>query len=164
MLKKEISILSGPIHSGKSSALLKWCKGKTDVHGILTPIENGKRVFMDISSGEKFPMEANEKELLKIKFGNHNFSLMAFSKAVHIITSALRQSRGWLVIDEIGPLELSGKGFDEILREILETEKAPLKLILVVRDNLLDQVKQHYHLQDHILSDANLSEGNDALL
>ena len=164
MLKKDIAILSGPIRSGKSSALLKWCKGKTDVYGILTPIENGKRVFMDISTGEKFPMEAEGNEPLKIKIGNYNFSLMAFSKAVQIITNALRQSRGWLVIDEIGPLELSGKGFDEILREILETEKAPLKLILVVRDNLLDQVIQHYHLHDHNLADANLSEGNDALL
>lgn len=156
MLKKEIQILSGPKQSGKTSLLLKWCKGKSDIHGILTPIENGKRVFMDVSTGEIFPMEAEENELLKITIGKHTFSLMAFSKAVNIITTAFRQSRGWLVIDEIGPLELSGKGFDEILKEILESEKAPLKLILVIRESLKDQVIQHYHLHDYNLSDANL--------
>lgn len=26
---------------------------------------------------------------------------------------------GWLVIDEIGPLELSGEGFHDVLKEVL---------------------------------------------
>ena len=71
MQKKEVYILTGTIHSGKSSTLAKWCNTRNDVFGILSPVENDKRFFQDISNGEKFPMEAgrlNCQEEVLMKF------------------------------------------------------------------------------------------------
>jgi nucleoside-triphosphatase THEP1 len=164
MLKKEIYIVSGPIHSGKSTALAQWCEGKADVYGILSPRIADKRYFIDISTGDQFPMEAEEGEKKIIKIGKYVFSLCSFSKAVTILTNALKQYRGCLVIDEIGPLELEGKGFDEILREILQSDENQLKLILVVRDTIREKVISHYRLNEHLLKDVNFASGKDALV
>jgi nucleoside-triphosphatase THEP1 len=63
----------------------------------------------------------------------------------------------YLVIDEIGPLELSGRGLEPMVSTILENyERSPKQhLVLVVRDYLLEKVISHYHLRDQILTDHN---------
>ena len=82
MKKKEVFILSGDIQSGKTTSLSKWSATRNDVYGILTPIENGKRFFMDISSGEKFSMEANADEIATIQVGKYSFSMNSFSERI----------------------------------------------------------------------------------
>ena len=59
---KNIFIVTGPINSGKTTRLMEWCKNRNDVYGILTPKINGKRVFMDVATGDQFEMEAQENE------------------------------------------------------------------------------------------------------
>lgn len=164
ILQKEVYIFSGDILSGKSTSLGKWCQSRNDVYGILTPIENDKRIFMDISTGEKFAMEAKPDEVATIFVGRYKFSMNSFSKAIQILTSGANHSSGWLVIDEIGPLELSGRGFDEILTEILENASAGMKLILVVRQSLRDNVVARYGLNQHLLKEANFLNGQDAFV
>ena len=164
MQKKEVYIVTGKIHSGKSSTLANWCQSRNDVYGILSPVENGKRFFRDISSGEKFSMEAGPDEISTIPIGKFKFSMSAFSKAVEIITSGTYNRKGWLVIDEIGPLELSGRGFDEVLKEILQNAPSNMKLILVVRDSIKDEVIRRYSLTDHLIKEVNFLSGQDALV
>ncbi len=164
MKKKEVFILSGDIQSGKTTSLLKWSATRNDVYGILTPIENGKRFFMDISSGEKFSMEANADEIATIQVGKYSFSMNSFSKAVDILSSGAYNKNGWLVIDEIGPLEISGRGFDEALKEFLQNGSQNLKLILVVRDSIKDAVIARYSLDKHLIKKVNFLNGQDALV
>ncbi|MFZ7115232.1 MAG: nucleoside-triphosphatase [Bacteroidota bacterium] len=164
MQKKEVYILTGTIHSGKSSTLGKWCQTRNDVFGILSPVENGKRFFQDISSGEKFPMEATSDEISTIPIGKFKFSMNAFSKAVEVLSGSSYNKKGWLVIDEIGPLELSGRGFDEVLKEILQASASNMKIILVVRDTLKEDVIQRYSLNDHLIKEVNFLSGQDALV
>jgi nucleoside-triphosphatase THEP1 len=164
MLKKEVYIITGAIHSGKSTTLGKWCQSRNDVYGVLSPIANGKRIFMNISTGEKFPMEACPNEVSTIPIGKYVFSMNSFSKAVEIIESGANNKKGWLVIDEIGPLELSARGFDEILKEFLENTSSEMKLILVVRDQLRDAVIERYSLKDHLIKEVNFLNGQDALV
>lgn len=164
MQKKELYLVTGTIHSGKSSTLANWCQSRNDVYGILSPVENGKRFFLDISTGEKFSMESTPDEISTIPIGKFNFSMNAFSKAVEIITRSTYNKKGWLVIDEIGPLELSGRGFDEVLKEILQNSPSNMKIILVVRDTIKDDVIKRYFLEDHLIKEVNFLSGQDALV
>jgi nucleoside-triphosphatase THEP1 len=56
----------------------------------------------------------------------------------------------WLIIDEIGPIELRGEGLEpqvsQILKEYPRTRKN--RLILVIRDQLLEKVLEHYNLSE----------------
>ena len=82
-------------------------------------------------------MEATmEEETLTV--GRFIFSKAAFDKAIQIIRDSITKE-GWLVIDEIGPLELEGKGFYTIINEILILRKN--KTILVVRKGMVEKVK-----------------------
>ena len=58
---------------------------------------------------------------------------------------------GWLIIDEIGPVELRGEGFREVLKEIIATGNEKQKIILVVREGLVDQVKESFQLKEAIV-------------
>ncbi|MBC7872588.1 MAG: hypothetical protein H7Y01_01255, partial [Ferruginibacter sp.] len=129
--REKIYILTAPIQSGKTTSLINWSAGRKDVFGILTPVVNSKRVFMNAHTREQFPMEATSGETATLAVGRFVFSKAGFEKAVQIIREGIPKE-GWLIIDEIGPLELKGEGFRDILKEMLLTRQD--KIILVVRD------------------------------
>lgn len=137
-----IYLLSAPIQSGKTTSLINWSAARKDVYGILTPVINGKRIFMNAQTGEQFAMEAGgEEEILVV--GRFSFSRAGFDKAIQIIRDAIN-NKGWLLIDEIGPLELKGEGFCEVLKEVLAAKQE--KILLVVREGITEQVKDAFEL------------------
>lgn len=144
-----VYILSAPIQSGKTTSLINWSAARKDVHGILTPVVGGKRVFMNAETKEQFPMEATGPSTpLRtdvIAVGRFAFSKAGFDKAIQFIRNSISND-GWLVIDEIGPFELRGKGFCEVLKEILAARKE--KLILVVREGMAEQVKEYFGIEN----------------
>lgn len=145
-----IFILAAPIRSGKTTSLIKWSAGRNDVHGILTPLVDGKRVFMNVWTKEQWPMEATGDEE-KLLVGRFQFSKAGFEKAIDIIKNAIDEN-GWLIIDEIGPLELRGEGFHDVLKEILGKRKE--NILLVVREGLAKQVKDHFAFDPVIIAEA----------
>jgi nucleoside-triphosphatase THEP1 len=136
-------ILTGPVHSGKTTALMNWIKKRTDVYGILTPLVNEKRVFLDIQISEQFAMETAEYDSTILTVGRFKFSKKSFDRAIGIIRDAIYK-KGWLIIDEIGPLELRGEGFHDVLKEVIVQRKD--KLLLVVREELIEKVKKYFEL------------------
>jgi nucleoside-triphosphatase THEP1 len=143
-----IYILSAPIQSGKTTSLINWSAARKDVHGILTPVINGKREFMNAQTKERFPMEARgEEETLVI--GRFVFSKAGFDKAIQIIRNAINND-GWLLIDEIGPLELKGEGFCDVLKEVLESRQE--KIVLVVREGMAEKVKDFFMIQGTVVN------------
>ena len=53
-----IYILTGDIRTGKTTALLEWCKNCDDVDGLLCPDNaEGKRYFLEIKSKNEFELE-----------------------------------------------------------------------------------------------------------
>ena len=140
-----IYILSGPVHSGKTTALLEFCKNRLNVGGILSPVLNGKRHFFDIEKQELFLMEATAGETNIIQTGKYVFSEAAFSRATEILKSCVSKNMELIIIDEIGPLELRGKGFSEILRHLL-SHLQKTDILLVVRENIVDDVIEHFQL------------------
>ena len=69
-------------------------------------------------------MEARGSEET-LTIGRFAFSKTGFDKAIQIIRTAITKE-GWLVIDEIGPLELKGEGFCDVMKEVLAMRKLTL--------------------------------------
>lgn len=141
-----VHILTALVHSGKTTRLMEWAARKEDVYGVLSPVSGGKRFFMNAATKERFEMEAAAGEERVIAVGRFFFKEDAFTKAIGIISDAMLQPKGWIVVDEIGPLELRGAGFYSIVKQLLEADGLPLNVLLVVREPLADQVVQAFEL------------------
>lgn len=145
MNKSSIYIFTAPVHSGKTSSLLKWREVTPDIYGIFTPVIQNKRVFMDACTKEVFEMETTDVTD-SVQIGKFTFSNKGFTKAIEILSAASKNKSGWLVIDEVGPLELKEQGFYTILQDIFSQEGTALKIILVVREALVDAVIRFFNL------------------
>jgi nucleoside-triphosphatase THEP1 len=98
---------------------------------------------MNAETREQFPMEAAAGEE-SIAVGKFVFSKSNFDKAIEILQSSI-EKEGWVVVDEIGPLELKQEGFYTVVTALLNKRKG--KLILVVRQGLQEEVKQQFQIQ-----------------
>lgn len=156
----EVYVLTGPIQTGKTTSLLKWTENRNDVYGIVTPIINGKRVFVDVRTGEQFQMELLE-ELTDntVSVGKFVFNKTSFDKAINIIRKSIPE-RGWLVVDEIGPLELKGEGFSAVLKEILQSRRGKTLLVVRDRDGVVSSVKEYFNMHDAVIIHS-VNELND---
>ena len=151
----DVYILTAPIQTGKTTSLLQWSEKREDVHGILTPVVDGKRMFMNANSRQLFLMEAKEganstslrTETLTI--GRFVFSKANFDKAIQIIRDAIPQP-GWLVIDEIGPIELRGEGFSDVLKEVLAKRKHNILLVVRDKDDMIEKVKTYFNINEEV--------------
>lgn len=142
-------ILSGPVESGKTSALLAWARQRSDVRGILMPGNGADRQFLNLSTYESWPAIAAAGGAGAIEVGRYSFSPAAFARAKAVIVNGGEAAGGWLLLDEIGKLELRGEGFDTALRGLLRGSNSgsgPDALLLVVRDSLLEAVTDRYGL------------------
>lgn len=152
-----IFIFSRPINSGKTTDLLAWCKQKKNVSGILMPDIDGRRKILDISTMGFFDIEclgphcANEPI---ISIGRFNFFISAFEKANTIIFNALNAKSSWILIDEVGKLELEEKGFYKSVKyavELFNHINHPGNLILTVRESLINDVMLFFNIPQYKL-------------
>ncbi len=146
----EVLILTAPIQSGKTTTLINWAAKREDVYGILTPVINGKRFFMNANSKEQFPMEAAADETATCTVGKFVFSKKNFDKAIQVIRESI-QKEGWLIIDEIGPLELRGEGFSDIIKEMLTIRQHQTIVVVRDKDDMVEKVKEYFNLRHAII-------------
>ncbi len=138
-----IIIFSRSIRSGKTTELREWCDGRNEVCGILMPDMNSSRKFLNIATGEIFDAECTQpfasKELVEI--GKFQFYTSAFQKANNILLASAKTNPQYLVVDEVGKLELNEKGFYPAIKRLLsiyETVENYPFLLLVIRADLLE--------------------------
>jgi len=150
---QSIFILSGSVHSGKTTRLIKWLKDKNNVQGIISPIIDGKRYLVNISSAEKrkLEIESFSSQENVIKVGKYIFDKSVFEWACEIILDAIKSNPEWLIIDEVGPLELQGEGLAKAVNKVFSENVSLLKtnVIMVVRENLLNDFLNHYNLSEN---------------
>jgi nucleoside-triphosphatase THEP1 len=146
-------ICTGPIRSGKTTALMNGLAKTDRVAGILTPEVNGIRKLYDLKTRTYFPFQleddTNRSEPV-ITIGRFAFYESAFARARLILEAALQEQPRWLIIDEIGRLELQQHGFEPVVSKIIRRHQAGNlqgDLLIVVRDTLLNEVVSHYHIQ-----------------
>jgi nucleoside-triphosphatase THEP1 len=161
----KIYLFCEAIHSGKTTQLQQWLRNKTDqVSGILTPDKDGKRQLYDIARNEYHELQmdenAPEKEILEI--GKYRFAKEGFAKAQEILRRSLEENTEWMVVDEVGKLELNEQtGLEPALGEVIrfyQNGDAKGKLILVIRNYLLDEAVEVYGLNRDMLIHKNFFE------
>lgn len=152
-----IYIYSGAIRSGKTTAVQLWCNSQKNIGGILMPDMNGKRKIVDISSGTVFDLECddpgNSREAL-LHVGRFFFYENTFQKANAILLETAKLDPEWLVIDELGKLELSGKGFYMPAKKIIDDQvnkKNTGNVLLVIREKLCEELVSFFNIKEYRL-------------
>jgi nucleoside-triphosphatase THEP1 len=157
-MQPELFIFSAPVRSGKTTVLKEWLSDKK-AGGFLTPDENNFRVLYDCLNETTHPFEASldDAQEKSTAIGRYRFLTASFEKCAEILKNAIEQRVPLMVIDEIGPLELKGMGNDAALLSFfsqIQMTATPAKIIIVVRETLVEEVINRYHLKNVILINA----------
>jgi nucleoside-triphosphatase THEP1 len=138
-----VVVLTGRPGSGKTTILegiIEHLKaGGLPVAGLIQPgdFDNGVKVgfsIRDIQSGEEAPLARRTSR----EFGQHGTGFLFDSAGMELAHKALASvpEDAILVVDELGPVELRGRGHMPPLRQALAF-RPPRILILVVRRHLV---------------------------
>ncbi|NNF32589.1 MAG: hypothetical protein HKN68_00660 [Saprospiraceae bacterium] len=153
-----IYLLVGDIRTGKTTSIYNAVIKRDDVGGFLTPDVDGTRMLYDIASRKRYPFQVDfGSSDQTIKVGRFNFLSSAFDKGREIIFDQLNSASVlYLIIDEVGKLELEDQGFHSLVNILME-KKIDKDVILVVRSFLVEEVVNKYQLRNHkIINDINL--------
>ena len=168
-------VVGGP-RSGKTS----WCREYIDgqrkcgcsVGGVLSPAieKQGQRVgsnAVDLLTSREVPF-ARLSRLKHFKggesVGDYTISRRGISFGRRAIERAVASRCDWVVIDEVGPLELGGKGLMPSVELALASAAS---ILLVVRTSLRETLQQHFPnyefavVADLAQSPSNVSELED---
>jgi nucleoside-triphosphatase len=143
MNNRDIVLLTGAVHTGKTTALVNWCEGKR-VGGFVTPVVDGLRVVQVLPSHECFPFETKNTADGIISIGRYHFLMDGFEYMNNLLQTVTSTESDWIVVDEVGPLELQGQGLHEGLTHALRY--AACNVLLVVRESLVNEVIAKYTL------------------
>jgi nucleoside-triphosphatase THEP1 len=141
-----ILVLTGPVHTGKTSFLkniLPVLKAQGIlVSGYLSPsvLKRGRTSgydLFDIKTGKSVPFLRRQGRTGWQRVGPYYFLPSGLQAAEGRILSC--PPGEWLVVDEVGPQELSGRGVWPALSAVLS--RSELDCLLVVRKPLLDDFR-----------------------
>ena len=139
-----IYILTGAIRTGKTTALLNWINNRNDVDGLLCPDnENGKRYFLKVKTKEEFLLEVRSEDSDQdvVTVGSFQFLKSAFEEAnTFLISKGNELASQYLIIDELGKLELKNEGLHSAVELLMPVFSANSNkhLIVVIINNLLN--------------------------
>lgn len=146
----QIFLLSGAVHSGKTTRLSRWIKNQNNVDGILQPVIDAKRYFKHISSGEtkllEISKDSDQKDIIAI--GNYKFSNDVFSWANDQLILSFQKNPEWLIVDEFGLLEMDNKGLEPAVTKVLNdiNHLTNMNLLIVIRDYLISSFLNKFNL------------------
>ncbi len=148
MPPRQIILWTGPKHSGKTNAageMVKCLRAEgCNIVGILAPslYEDHRLVgfdVVDIATGRRAPLFRAGKPADAGRFAFCN-------EGVHLGRAALNNALGrgaeLIIVDEFGPLELSGRGWRNTVDELIESADCPV--LLVVREKLCSAAADLY--------------------
>lgn len=145
-----IYLLSEEIQSGKTTSLQLCTENRYDIGGFLSPDKNGVRCLMNLSSKEEIPFEidlTSYEEGIEI-IGKFAIAKSAFDTGEKWVKEHLANPQTkYIVIDEVGPLELQGKGFANTLKYATEN-LGDKHLIVVLRKSMHEKVVDTFGLQE----------------
>jgi nucleoside-triphosphatase THEP1 len=149
-INERIYIFSRPIRSGKTTQLQTWLKLQENCAGVLTPDIGGKRMIFNIAGNKFHPFEVDAAyggDVVDV--GNFLFAKTAFALGQDILERTLFEHYPWTIIDEVGKLEIEqGEGFEPAVLRLVKAFQTGKegKLLLVIRDSLLEKAMVKYEL------------------
>lgn len=153
-----INILTGPVHSGKTTLLKNTFPAlrekKFRIDGYLSEAIWKNEEFLgynlfDLMSYKYHPFILKQGQESWQKIGPFFFHPETLDLAKKIIHRSVKTDL--CIVDEVGPLELSGKGVWPALEEVL-TILQP-HLLLVARDSILEKVLDKTQRDDFVVYD-----------
>lgn len=128
---------------------MDWLEGRSAA-GILSPDVQDKRVMVDLTTRTSFPFQLDEKET-GVRIGRFVFDPNAFVKANNMLSQAPQKAADWIVVDEVGRLEMDQQeGLAPSVQHLVQLAQSgnlTSKLLLVVRDYLYESAVEHYGIQ-----------------
>lgn len=159
-------LFTAPVQAGKTTWLMHWAKDKPRLGGFLTPDVEGLRYLYTLRDRRLHPFQltdsaaANMNPAEVISVGRFHFAAPAFELARQTLQEDSRRDCDWLLVDEIGRLELAGAGLEPAAGEAIrryQRGEAQGRLLLVVREPLLEAVVEYYRLEGYTM--IRLGEG-----
>ena len=146
-LKAKIYIYSDKIGAGKTTLLKNWLAKNENSCGFLSPKLEEKRYFENIETGEQRLLEVESSSL---QIGKYCFDQTVFSWAERELLNQLTAEKEWLIIDEIGPLEIrKAQGFHNLILKIIASQASiKSKIIFVVRDFMVAEFIEKYQFHN----------------
>jgi molybdopterin-guanine dinucleotide biosynthesis protein A len=146
MNNPRIFLLTGPRNGGKSTYLAKMIDAfrlsdlKYAGIGTRAIYNDGNKTgfyLINLENGQEEPLCTTTATPGWIGFGKFNFDQDVLKKGNQIISSVSTSFNDLAIIDELGPMEMAGKGWRPGIDKLLKnTDK---KLLIVIRDEILTQ-------------------------
>jgi iron complex transport system ATP-binding protein len=153
-----INILTGPVHSGKTTFLKKSIpvlrEKKIGIDGYLSEAAWRKEKFigydlMDLNENRLFPFIRMHGQEEWEKIGSFFFLPETLGLAKRIIRRSKKEDL--CLVDEVGPLELKGKGVWPALEDVLMIPEQDL--LLVMRESILKDFVRKMQRDDFVVYD-----------
>ena len=150
-----IVIFSRPVRTGKTTELMTWCGRQNNITGVLMPDNEGTRKIINLSTNEVFNLECTDpadtdQELLKV--GRFYFYASIFTRVNNDLVNMLKTNPHWMVLDEVGKLELNCSGFYDAVTAMISAHQHQTitsNILLVVRESLLNEVIGFFKIDTH---------------
>ncbi len=155
---RKIFIISGPVGGGKTTFTGKITEFLKDqdikAEGILSErIMDGSKTtgydIIDITTGKREIFLRENEKTGKETIGKFYISPEGLAKGRSILGKLIKGRTGIVIIDEVGLLELQGRGWNDVINQLLE--KSSNHLLITVRDKYVDEVKKKWELSDAVI-------------
>lgn len=158
-----VYLISGKKNEGKTTQLKQLFEGKKNAFGFIAEkVNDCGRVttynLVDLTTGKKCILAKLTSLPLPKDWGedfNHGpfrFSLSGFEWARKLFMSATNAGAENFYIDELGKLELEGKGHAELIRSALESG---ITLYITVRDINVKEAVKVFGIKEHSIIKVN---------
>ena len=165
-----VIIISGDVQQGKTSFLIKLESGLRE-KGIKTSGFFAKGVhnasgrigydLVNISGGQSCEFIRNKPANDWYRHGKYFFSPEGISFGKKILENAWLQDPDLIIIDEIGPVELKGRGWADELEKLVNEVR--ITQLWVVRKPLLKRVIRQWNIGDVLIIDIGHDKLNESL-
>jgi len=155
MNKSEILIITGEKHQGKTTAIKKiieelTARGMTPA-GFYTELNNADEALTRYNlvtpeDGKEVLFCSMDPDTGTQRYGRYYFSDAALARGKEVLAKAVEDKASIIVIDEIGPLEMSGGGWSPAIELICQGSGIPM--IWAVRKSLAIKAARKWDVGD----------------
>jgi len=130
-IRNNLLLITGKVQEGKTTFLenvISECKKENiKVGGFTAPgsVYQDKRTgfsIKDITTGNEYPLALSKQQEGWFKFRRFYFNPETFKAGAQIISDAIQSDNDLIVIDEIGPLELTEEGWHQVIQKLKKQE------------------------------------------
>ena len=148
-------MITGKVQGGKTTLLTeligRFKKEDLKITGFLCPgsFKEGQRsafTLVNLENGDQLPMATIEENKGWLKYRRFFFNPEAFTNGEAWIRNGLANHPDLVVIDEVGPMELQGLGWWNILKLI--EKRMDIAQIWIVREQILQEVTMKWNISE----------------